>query len=359
MDSGKTDNTDNTGSTGNTGDTGTTMRAVVSRAGGALETPGSLVDATVDAPGRPTGRDLHVGVEAISVNPVDTKTRRKDNPDGTDRILGWDAVATVLAVGDSAEGFAPGDRVYYAGSIARAGSYAQQQLVDSALVSPAPTTLSNEEAAALPLTSLTAWEALFDKFRVGADSRGTLLVIGGAGGVGSILIQLAKELTQLTVIATASREESAAWVTEMGADVVVNHHDADVIDQILTHAPGGVDYAFSAHSEDKTEFFSQVMRAFGQIVSIDTASDLDLFALKNKAITWHWEYMFARALYDYHPEEQGQALRRIAELVDAGKLRTTLRRSVEPIKADTIRAAHAELEDGHVVGKIVLSGWDS
>ncbi|MDC4233741.1 zinc-binding alcohol dehydrogenase family protein [Actinomyces sp. B33] len=332
-----------------------TIPAVVSRAGGRLDGPDSLVDATIAAPGAPTGHDLVVEVQAVSVNPVDVKVRASGNSGGEERVLGWDASGTVLAVGEDVTLFRPGDEVFYAGSLERPGSYAAQQLVDERIVGPKPSTLTHAEAAALPLTSITAWEALFDKLGLTVDSTGSLLVLGAAGGVGSILIQLAKALTGVRVIATASRPESRAWVEALGADAVVDHGADDLDQQILAASPGGVDYVFTSQSKGRIPLFTEVVRPFGEIVAIDDERDLDLLALKSKAISWHWELMFTRPRYGYDLEAQHRALTRIAELVDAGRIRTTLTQALAPLDAARLREAHRIVETGHAVGKIVVS----
>lgn len=332
-----------------------TIPAVVSRAGGSVDGPDSLIDATIPTPPTPTGHDLLVEVKAVSVNPVDVKVRASGNRGGTDRVLGWDAAGTVIAVGEEVTLFRPGDDVYYAGAIERPGSYASRQLVDERIVGPKPTSLSYAEAAALPLTGITAWEALFDKLGLTEDSTGTLLVLGAAGGVGSILIQLAKALTGVRVIATASRPESREWVRSLGADVIVDHSADDLDRQILAAAPGGVDYVFTSQSKGRIPLFKKVVRPFGEIVAIDDERDLDYFALKSKAISWHWEFMFTRPRYGYDLEAQHRALTRIAELVDVGRIRTTRTRTLTPIDASTLREAHRIVETGHAVGKIVVA----
>lgn len=261
------------------------ITAVVSRAGDSLDSAGSLVDASIPAPGTPTGHDLLVAVKAVSVNPVDVKARASGNRSGKDRVLGWDAAGTVLAAGPQVTLFRPVDDVYYDGSLERPGSYDAQQLVD------APT-LSYAEAAALPLTGTTAWEAQFDKLHLTETSPGTLLVLGAAGGVGSILIQLAKARTGVTVIATACRPESRAWVESLGADAVVDHSVPDSDRQILSLAPGVVYYVFTAQSKNRIPLLTKVVRPFGQIVAIDDERDLDFVALKDKSISWYWEFMF-------------------------------------------------------------------
>ncbi|MDO5065606.1 MAG: zinc-binding alcohol dehydrogenase family protein [Actinomyces bowdenii] len=331
--------------------------AVVSRAGGPLGHPGSLVDTRIPAPQAPTGHDLLVEVRAVSVNPVDVKVRASKNRDAAERVLGWDAVGTVLAVGEEVRLFRPGDEVFYAGAIERPGSYAGQQLVDERIVGPKPSSLDDAQAAALPLTAITAWEALFDKLGLSQDSTGTLLVLGAAGGVGSILIQLAKALTGLRVIATASRPESQQWVRSLGADAVVDHSAQDLDALILKEAPDGVDYVFTPQSRGRIPLLTRVVRPFGEIVAIDDERDLDLFALKSRSISWHWELMFTRSRHGYDLEAQHDILTRIAGLIDEGRIRTTATRVLTPISAETLREAHRLIETGHTTGKIVLSGW--
>ena len=331
-----------------------TMAAVVTRRGGSVDAPGSLVDAQVPAPAAPVGHDLLVEVRAVSVNPVDVKVRAAG---GRERILGWDAAGIVRRVGEEVSLFRPGDEVFYAGSLDRPGSNARLQLVDERIVARKPAALGFAEAAALPLTAITAWEALFDKLGLGADTTGTLLVLGAPGGVGSILIQLAKTLTSLQVIATASRAESREWVEQMGADVVLDHRDPDLADRILEAAPGGADYAFSAHSAGRVPLFTRVMRPFGQIVAIDDEHDLPLFDLKDKAISWHWEFMFARPRHGWDLIAQHDLLERVAELADSGRIRSTRNRTLSPLEAATLREAHRLVESGRTVGKIVVEGW--
>jgi len=335
-----------------------TMRAVVSRSGGPVAGALSLVDTHIPAPAAPTGHDLLVDVRAVSVNPVDVKLRAAGGDTTEDRVLGWDASGTVVAVGEQVTLFEPGDDVYYAGTLDRPGTYAAQHLVDERIVGHKPTTLTHAEAAALPLTTITAWEALFDKLRLRKESTGTLLVLGGAGGVGSILIQLAKALTDVRVIATASRAQSREWVHELGADAVVDHGAPDLEDQILQLAPGGVDYVFTPQSRGRMPLFVAVTRPFGQIVAIDDEKDLDFAALKGKSISWHWEFMFARPLHRWDLLAQHDLLDAVAGHVDAGRLRTTLTRTYTPLDAKQLRRAHTDVETGHVVGKVVVAHTD-
>lgn len=330
------------------------MPAVIYRAPGAVDAPDSFVDAEVEVPA-PGPHDLLVRVEAVSVNPVDVKRRANADPIG-DGILGFDAAGTVVAVGDEVEFFSPGDEVYYAGSVLRAGSNAGYQLVDERLVGRKPAILSFAEAAALPLTSLTAWEGLLRHLRLTGDSRGTLLVVGGAGGVGSMVIQLAKTLTGVTVIATASRPETVEWVTALGADLVVDH-SRELAPQIAELAPEGIDWVFSTQrTKANLPTMVEVLKPFGQIVAIDDPDVLDVTSLKPKALGFQWEFMFARSTYQT-PDmvEQHRILDSVAELVESGALRTTATRILSPLDAATLREAHALVESGTSIGKVVVS----
>jgi len=336
---------------------GENMRAVGHRHNLPIEDPDSLLDLELPVPGIGP-RDLLVKVEAVSVNPVDVWLRGDGDADGLARILGFDAAGTVLAVGDEVGRFHPGDEVYYAGSIDRPGTNAQLHAVDERIVGDKPSSLDFTEAAALPLTTITAWETLFDRFRLGPDSEGTLLVLGGAGGVGSILIQLAKVLTSMTVIATASRPESVAWVKEMGADHVVDHSH-DLAGQVESIVPAGVTHVLSPHSDGMVPVFAEILAPGGEIVAIDGPEDLDIRPLKEKSITWHWELMFTRPTFQTDDMiEQQRLLERVAKLVDEGRIRTTLNQRLGPINAENLKRAHALVESGRTVGKIVISGWD-
>jgi zinc-binding alcohol dehydrogenase family protein len=331
------------------------MAAIVARTGGSIEQAESLVDATITAPSHPSGTDLLVRVNAISVNPVDTKVRAGLSS-GDEVILGWDAVGDIAEVGPKVSTFHRGERVWYAGDITRPGSYAQYELVDERLVAHAPTHWDDASAAALPLTGLTAWEALFDKLKLQHDSSGTLLVIGAAGGVGSMIIQLAKHLTNLTVIALASRPQSKEWAANLGADSVVDYHSPDLAQHIHTLAPDGVDYAFSAYSKAYIPLLVEVMRPFGEIVAIDDEHHLDWYALKDKALSWHWEFMFARAKHHAHDlARQHDILENLAKLADEGLLLSTMTQHLSPISANTLRQAHRMVESGHMNGKVTIT----
>lgn len=317
--------------------------------------PRSLIERTVDVPDL-LPHDLLVEVRAVSVNPLEVRTRATTPPDGF-RVLGFDAAGIVREVGADVTLFSPGDEVFYAGTNDRPGSEQQLHAVDERVVGRKPTSLSFADAAALPLTSLTAWECLFDRFGLTAESHGTLLVIGATGGVGSAMLQLAEALLpQVTVIATASDAERQQWVRGLGAEHTVDHH-ADLAAQVLELAPEGVDWLFTAHSEGQIELYAQIMRPFGHITAIDNGVR-DVEPLKPKSIAWHWEFMFTRPVRQT-PDmvEQHRALTRIAALVDEGRLRSTATHTLTPITPETLRRAHALVEEGHVVGKVVLHDW--
>jgi len=327
------------------------MRAVGYRENLPISDPASLVDLELPVP-VPGEHDLLVRVEAVSVNPVDVKVRAGSDPGGKPKILGYDAAGVVVAVGGAVTLFRPGDEVWYAGSIARSGTNAQFHLVDERITGPKPASLDFAEAAALPLTTLTAWEALFDRLRLTGTSTGTLLVLGAAGGVGSILVQLARRRTDLEIIGTASRPESQRYVLDRGAHRVVNHHD-----DLAAALPDGVDYVFSPHSAGMVDTFARIVRPFGAIVAIDEPAELDLRPLKSKSIAWHWELMFTRALFDPASTAQHDILREAAQLVDKGVLHTTLTERIDGVNAANLRRAHGIVERGSAIGKTVVAGF--
>lgn len=303
----------------------------------------------------PGPRDLLVEVRAVSINPIDAKQRRRVDPEGF-RVLGYDATGVVAALGAEVEGFAPGDEVWYAGTLGRPGSNQQYQLVDARIAGHKPVSLTFAEAAALPLTAITAWECLFDRLALRAETRGTLLVVGGTGGVGSILLQLARvKLPEVRVIATAS-EAKREWALACGASATVDPH-GDLAAQVLALAPGGVEWVFSAFSDGRLPAYARLTRPFGHIVAIDEG-DLDLMALKTKAIAWHWESMFTRSLFDT-PDLAGQGalLEEVSRLVDAGSVRSTVTAVLGPITAEGLTGAHRRIEAGRSLGKAVLAGW--
>lgn len=320
-----------------------------------VEDPESLVDTQVPVPAVGP-RDLLVEVRAVSVNPVDVKVRASTDPGGEPKVLGFDAAGIVRDVGPEVTFFAPGDEVFYAGSIQRPGTNSALHAVDERIVGRKPTTLSFAEAAALPLTAVTAWECLFDKLRLSADSVGTLLVVGGSGGVGSVLLQLVEALLPgVRTIATSSRPETDEWVRGLGADSTVDHR-GDLREELRAAAPDGVDWIFTAHSTGQLELYADVLKPFGQIVAIDDPETMDVVPLKSKALTWHWELMFTRSLHDaLDVAEQHRILDEVARLVDDGTLRTTVTRTLTPIDAEQLREAHRLVEDGHVIGKVVVA----
>lgn len=324
--------------------------------------PDSLLDIELPKP-QPKGRDLLVAVKAVAVNPVDTKVRApKDKTEAAPRVLGWDAAGIVESVGPEVTLFKPGDAVFYAGDITRQGSNSEFQLVDERIVGRKPASLGFAEAAALPLTAITAWEGLFDRLRIsppGADQGKRLLIVGGAGGVGSIAIQIAKRVAGLRVITTASRPETAAWCRELGADEVVDHH-GDLVANLKAKGIEAVDYVLCCNDTD--QHFPALARLIvpqGIICTIvENARPLPVELLKAKSAAFAWEFMFARSMFQT-PDmiEQHRLLNRVAELIDAGTLRTTLKGVLGPINAATLKQAHAQLESGKAIGKLVLEGF--
>jgi len=301
----------------------------------------------------PGPRDLLVKIHAVAVNPVDTKVRRAHEGKAP-RVLGWDAAGVVEAVGGEATLFKPGDEVYYAGDITRPGSNAEYQLVDERIVGRKPRSLSFAEAAALPLTTITAWEALFHRMGIAeAETNGTLVIVGGAGGVGSIAIQLAKQLTALRVVATASRPESAAWCRELGADATVDHRG----DWAAELGANSVDYIACFNDTDgHWERMARAVAPQGAICSIvENSAPIELGLLKSKSATFAWEFMFTRSMFRT-PDmiEQHSLLNRVSELVDAGRIRTTLGAEPLPLTPANLAAAHRGLESGRSIGKTVL-----
>ncbi len=323
----------------------------------------SLLDLVLPKP-KATGRDVLVNIHAIAMNPVDTKIRKpKDKIEPEPKILGWDAAGEVVEVGSEVTLFNIGDLVYYAGDVTRSGCNAEYQLVDERIVGHKPASLSFEKAAALPLTSITAWEALFDRLGIAVDTAKnqdkSILIIGGAGGVGSIAIQLASKVAGLKVITTASRPETIAWVKNLGADHVINHKE-ELIAQMEAIAFPQVDYILCNSDTDAYfQTMATLIKPQGKICSIvETAKPINLDLLKTKSATFVWEFMFTRAMFKTTDMiAQHHILERIAKLIDNRTLRTTINEIKSPINATNLRAAHAQLESGTTIGKIVLSGW--
>jgi len=307
----------------------------------------------------PTGYDLLVKVEAISVNPVDYKQRKMESP--TPRVLGWDAAGTVEALGKDVTLFKAGDAVYYAGDVTRPGCNSEFHLVDERIVGRKPKSLDPAQAAAIPLTAITAWEAFFDRMKIdlGGRQRGaSILIIGGAGGVGSMGIQLAR-IAGLTVIATASRPESVAWVKELGATHVIDHRK-EMRPQLEALGRKNVDYIANFNDLDQHwAAMGELIAPQGAMVAIvGNQKPLPMDAVRAKSATLCWELMFTRPRFKT-PDmiEQHRLLDQVAERLDAGELRSTLRETLSPINAANLRAAHAKLESGTTIGKLVLKGW--
>jgi len=327
----------------------------------------SLLDLELPAP-VPSGRDLLVEVRAVSVNPVDTKIRKRNTPRGSEpRILGFDAAGVVAGTGEEVKLFKVGDEVYYAGSNERAGSNAQLQVVDERIVGRKPASLGFPEAAALPLTSITAWELLFDRFGVARGDKPTnkmvvigetLLIIGAAGGVGSILTQLARKLTALTIVGTASRPETTGWVHSLGAHYVVDH-SYPLGDELRRTGISQVTYVASL-TQTPLHFAeaAELLAPQGKFGLIDDLGPNDVGLLRRKSISFHWEFMFTRAVFGT-PDmiAQHNLLNEVADLIDAGVLRTTMQANYGSINAANLKRAHAMLESGKTIGKIVLEGW--
>lgn len=337
------------------------MKAVAYKTAGSIDRADALLD--VELP-RPTaaGHDLLVEVRAVSVNPVDTKVRKATAaPEGGWKVLGYDAAGIVREIGENATGFAPGDEVWYAGSIARQGTNSEYHLVDARIVGRKPASLSFAEAAALPLTTITAYEMLFDRLDVRRPVPGAapaVLVIGGAGGVGSIAIQLLRSLTDLTVIATASRPETQGWVRELGAHHVLDHAKP-LAAQVAALGIGAPGLVFSTtQTESYLAEIVELIAPQGRFGLIDDMASLNIMPLKRKSISTHWEMMFTRPVFETSDmAEQGRLLTEVAGLVDAGRIRSTLTETMGRIDAANLKRAHALLESGKARGKVVLEGF--
>ncbi|MEA2887652.1 MAG: hypothetical protein QOD11_2012 [Bradyrhizobium sp.] len=337
------------------------MKAVGYKKSLGIEEAESLLDFDAAKP-EPQGRDIRVAVKAVSVNPVDGKVRKRAAPpEGETKILGYDAAGVVDAIGPQATLFKPGDEVFYAGSILRQGTNSEFHLVDERIVGRKPKTLSFTQAAALPLTSITAWELLFD--RLGAtpgksvDPR-TLLIVGGAGGVGSILIQLARRLTGLTVVATASRPESQKWCLDLGAHAVIDHAKP-MKEQIekLKFPPVAL-IASLTYTDQHHKALADIITPQGKFGLIDDPPEFNVAVFKGKAVSIHWESMFTRSSFQTADMiAQHHLLNDVADLIDKGVLRTTLDQTFGTINAANLKRAQALIESGKSRGKIVLEGW--
>jgi NADPH:quinone reductase len=337
------------------------MRAVGYQNSLPIDNAAALVDITLPKP-TPTGHDILVQVQAISVNPVDTKVRKRAKPEpGHWSVLGYDASGTVIAVGPATTLFKPGDAVFYAGDMTRQGTNAELHLVDERIVGRKPQSLDWAQAAALPLTAITAWEALFDRLDVRRPVPGfnAILVIGGAGGVSSIAIQLARQLTGLTVIATASRPESKAWVSDLGAHHVLDH-SKPLAEQLAASGLDAPGFVFSTTGTDQhLADIARLIAPQGRLAVIDDPPTLDISPFKRKSASVHWEFMFTRPMQKTTDiAAQGALLNEVARLVDTGTLRTTMGENFGAINAANLRRAHALIESGRAHGKVVLEGFN-
>ena len=337
------------------------MKAVGYKKSLPVDAPDALIDFEAAKP-EPTGRDIRVAVKAISANPVDYKVRKRAAPpEGEFKILGYDAAGVVDAVGPEVTLFKPGDEVFYAGSIQRQGTNSEFHLVDERIVGAKPKTLSFAQAAALPLTSLTAWELLFDRLGVvpgkSVDPR-TLVIVGGAGGVGSILTQLARRLTGLTVVATASRPESQKWCLALGAHAVIDHGGAMKEQIEKLKLPPVALIASLTNTGDHYKALADIIAPQGKYGLIDDPVEFNVSVFKGKSVSVHWESMFTRSSFQT-PDMIGQhaLLNDVADLIDKGVLRTTLDQTFGTINAANLKRAHALLESGKSRGKIVMEGW--
>ena len=334
------------------------MKAIGYTDAGPISAKSALIEFETDMP-QPGPNDLLVEVRGISVNPVDVKVRASAQPEVGPRILGFDAAGIVKEVGSAITRFRPGDEVFYAGDITRPGTNAAFHVVDERIVGRKPSSLGFAEAAGMPLTTITAWEILFDSFQLkeGEGAGEELLVIGGAGGVGSILIQLAKKLTDLTVIAKASRDDTRAWVEKMGTDHVVNHRNSlDEEMKALDISPRYV--ASLTHTDTHFESIVELIKPRGHVTLIDDPEALDVVLLKSKALSLSWEFMFARSMFQTEDmDAQHRLLNRVADLLDNGALIPTVNKHGGALSVENLRAAHELQESGTEIGKTVLDGF--
>ena len=305
---------------------------------------------------QPTGYELWVSINAVAVNPVDLKVQSAI--DAQAKILGWDACATVVAIGELVKNFKIGDRVFYAGDISKPGCYASHQIIDSRIVGHAPQTLDDHQAASLPLTSLTAWELLFNRLRISLqkDHGKTLLIIGGAGGVGSIMIQLAKRIAGLKVITTVGSEDSKAWCDALGVDDTVSHHGSLVDNYRAKDLPEPDYIVCLGNSDTYYPVMAELIKPQGLIgIAVSFEKPVDLNLLKNKSAGLVWEFMFTRPILNTDDiDQQQRILQRIAELVDSGALQHTLVQQFDFLTVDNLQAAHQLIASGHTRGKIAL-----
>ena len=324
-----------------------------------IENELSLQDIELETP-TAHGHDILVEVKAVSVNPVDFKIRQAmPAANGEYKVIGWDATGVVKSVGENVSLFKPGDKVWYAGDITRSGSNAQFQLVDERIVGHMPSSLSYGEAAALPLTSITAWELLFDRLNVAKnDDSKSILVIGAAGGVGSIMVQLLKQRTKLNIIASASRPETISWLEDLGADTIVNHRNP-LSEEFAAKNLSEVDYVVSLNNTEQHLLeIEKIVKPQGQFALIDDPETLNIVPFKNKSVSVHWELMFTRSLFKTDDmQEQHIILNNVATMIDQGQIKTTVGEHLGKINAANLRKAHQHLESQTAKGKVVLEGF--
>lgn len=334
------------------------MKAIGYTRAGPIDVVDSLIEFEAEVPAlRP--HDLLVEVRGISVNPVDVKVRGNQQPESGTKIIGYDAAGVVQQIGSKVSRFRVGDEVFYSGDITRPGTNSELHAVDERIIGKKPNTLGFAEAAGFPLTAITAWELLFDSLNIkeGEGNGESLLIIGGAGGVGSILIQLAKKLTGLRVVATASRPETIAWVQKMGADYVINHHES-LVDQLnaLNLEPRYV--ASLTGTDGHFPAIIELIKPRGHVAFIDDPETLNIISGKLKALTFSWEFMFARSMFQTDDiQKQHELLNRVSELIDDGTLISTVNKNLGKISVDSLKEAHAEQESSRVIGKNVLDGF--
>ena len=329
-----------------------TMKTIAMLRSLPISDPEALIEAEMPIP-VPGAQDLLVRVKAVSINPVDVKVRTGAGVQQDPKILGWDAAGIVESVGENVSGFVPGDEVYYAGDLTRPGSNAEYQTVDYRIVAKKPASLGFTEAAAIPLTAITAWETLFDHMGLTKDTSGNLLVIGGAGGVGSMVIQLAKARTSLRVIASASRRESVEWCKKLGADDIVDH-SKDLGQQVQDL--GGADYVFSAYTEHREEDIASAMNPQSQLVFIDDPQTFNIGAFKPKSISVTPEFMFTRSMFATEDMAyQSDLLRQVADMIDSGQITGTLTETLTGLSVESFREGHQKVESSHMIGKLVIS----
>lgn len=333
------------------------MKAIGFKTSHNIEHKESLIEFQTEKP-IAGGFDIVVKVSAVSINPVDTKVRANSAKNITldeAKILGYDGLGIVDSIGNDVNNIKIGDRVYYAGNVTKNGSNSEFQLIDSRIVAIAPKSIKDEEAAVLPLTALTAWEALFDRMNIKADENKTILIIGAAGGVGSIATQIVKKTTNLKVIATASREQTSTWCKNMGADVIVNHKD--LINSVREAGFQNIDYIFNlADTSLHWDAMAELIAPQGKICSIvDTSENVDINKLKPKSVTFIWEFMFTRSIFNTADiQKQGDILAKLAVLVDEGKIKTTLTKSLNGFNLENFKEAHQLTESGENIGKIAI-----